>query len=71
MTEIRRMWEGGPLREWSAERAKTGMISYATGGYVGCYVCDKCQQPAAGLYRDKNSNHWHCKACHPKRKISR
>src|SRR3974390_2818824 len=50
--EVRRMWEGGPLRQWTAKRPSSGKwVPYEHGGFAGRYVCADCQQTVAGLYR--------------------
>ena len=56
----KRMWEGGPLRRWSAERVSGGQIPYDRGGFVGVYVCDvgKHDSPM-GLYRSPDGL-WKC-----------
>jgi hypothetical protein len=62
--EIKRMWEGGPLRQWSAERPLKGKwIAYATGGFAGCYVCEWCQESADGVYFVREPQKWLCGAC--------
>jgi hypothetical protein len=38
--EIKRIWNSGPLRQWSEKRTSKGQIEYDKGGYVGMYVCD-------------------------------
>ena len=53
MTEIRRSWEGGPLREWSEERG------------LGSYMCSACWRKAAALYFAKGGN-WLCRDCREK-----
>jgi hypothetical protein len=39
----KRMWPGGPLRQFSETRGSASWTPYDTGGYVGCYVCDTCR----------------------------
>lgn len=62
--EIRRMWEGGPLRQWS-DKARGSAWNYyekaQTVGYAGSYVCDKCSNPVYGVYRLNQG--WICAAC--------
>ena len=61
---IRRMWPGGPLRQWSGTRPATGKwISFAAGGYAGSYVCDECQRSVDGVYRVVGAQKWLCGAC--------
>jgi len=48
--QIRRMWEGGPLRQWSEKRTNRTGIALASGGFGGCYVCDGCRMPVKGIY---------------------
>lgn len=49
--QIRRTWEGGPLRQWAPTRPQgTNWIPYAKGGVIGSYVCDGCQVLAKGVY---------------------
>ena len=67
--EVRRMWEGGPLRQWTAKRPSSGKwVPYEHGGFAGRYVCADCQQTVAGLYRQNAGAKWLCEAC--KRKLS-
>jgi hypothetical protein len=61
--ETRRMWEDGPSRLWSRTRGK---IPYATGGFVGSYLCQGCNQQADGVYRSEGSRgrrKWLCAGC--------
>jgi hypothetical protein len=60
MSQVRQMWEGGPLRQFS-ETAK-GWIPYSTGGYVGSYVCRACFSDCKGVYEPE----WRCAACNAK-----
>lgn len=55
---INRMWEGGPLRLWSSE-PKSAWVPYATGGYVGPYVCTECSKEVSGVYEPR----YVCSAC--------
>ena len=61
--EIKRMWDGGPLREWSPSNPDHHLMYYAKGGYVGSYVCDFCRNPCNGVYHIKNSDSWTCGSC--------
>jgi len=36
--QIRRMWEGGPLRNWSDRKTTLTPISHHRSGFVGAYV---------------------------------
>jgi hypothetical protein len=62
----RRMWNGGPLRQWS-DRPMTGKsIRYEHGdtvGYAGAYVCEKCKETVAGVYRVHPTLKWFCGPC--------
>jgi hypothetical protein len=65
----RRMWEGGPLRQWAERddgRQATSWTRYqnpTSDGYAGCYVCDECQEPVGGVYRHMSPVRWICAAC--------
>jgi hypothetical protein len=67
--QIKRMWDGGPLRQWSPDNPTRNFMSYGKGGYVGSYVCDFCQNTCDGLYRVKNSDSWTCGSCRKQRKV--
>ncbi len=69
MTETRRLWQGGPLRQWAAERVSASWIPYARRGYVGPYVCEHCQAPNTGVYRTPLG--WVCASCKRRRKAPR
>lgn len=62
----RRMWDGGPLRQWETEKVSASWIPYARGGYVGPYVCERCQKPVVGVYRTASG--WVCSVCRMPRK---
>jgi hypothetical protein len=68
--EIRRMWEGGPVRQWS-EKACSGANHYYESpqmkGYAGAYVCDRCKKAGLGVYYDKGSGEWICGTCRGER----
>lgn len=56
---VREMWPGGPLRQFSLTPVPN-WIPYATGGYVGPYVCRRCRLASPkGLYDPE----WLCSAC--------
>jgi hypothetical protein len=71
--EVRRMWEGGPLRQWSKDNPQRNLTGYAVGlgneleGYVGSYVCEECGEPCGGVYRRRGAAggeaKWVCGAC--------
>jgi len=68
MIEIRRMWEGGPGRQFSATRfgSATPYESPVLKGFAGNYVCDECQQGCKGVYQVKASDStilWLCSPC--------
>ena len=66
MVQIRRMWEGGPLRLWSASANSKCPILYsaAISGFVGAYVCDQCLEPSGGVYQSHDKEQkWLCGAC--------
>ena len=60
--ESRRMWENGPLRQFSMTRPSAGWTPYDTGGYVGCYVCDECHKAVSGVY-ESGASRWVCADC--------
>jgi len=72
----RRMWNGGPLRQFSNIPAGGHYIRYSSRfltGLAGAYVCDRCQRPSAGVYLSKPSktrHEWLCGACKPSKKES-
>jgi hypothetical protein len=45
--EIRRMWAGGPFRQWSETRTNGTRMPHAQGGFVGSYVCEVCERSHA------------------------
>ena len=67
--EVKRMWDGGPLRQWSATRplnAGGNWVRYQSrdlDGYAGAYVCDGCRMPCRGVYFVQRVSKWLCKAC--------
>ena len=53
--EVVRMWPNGPLRQFSTDKARPSstFIPYQSktlSGHAGSYVCERCQQPADGVY---------------------
>jgi len=64
---IRRMWEGGPLRQVAETPVSPVYRAYVCGGsrctFAGRYVCDGCMEPAIGVYRQKRSGLWVCRGC--------
>jgi hypothetical protein len=63
---VRRMWEGGPLRQFSSKQAKSHYVGYSTPfltGYAGSYICDLCQVPCSGVYRVLPLEKWICGGC--------
>jgi hypothetical protein len=64
--EIRQMWAGGPSRIWSSTCGNMAPMGYATGGFVGSYICQGCNQQADGVYRSEDSTggkKWLCGSC--------
>jgi hypothetical protein len=61
--EIRRMWEGGPLRNWSDRKATLSPMSHNRGGFVGAYVCERCLGSCDGVYLVREEQSWLCGAC--------
>jgi hypothetical protein len=66
---VKRMWEGGPLRNWSPSHTSLAPMVYAKGGYVGSYVCDQCQRSCDGVYctdgEQAGQKRWVCGGCKP------
>jgi len=63
---IRRMWSGGPLRQFSNRQLKSHYVAYSSPilkGYAGSYLCDACQGPCQGRYRTPPLGNWVCGAC--------
>jgi hypothetical protein len=58
--EVKRMWPGGPLRQFSPTRF-SGSIPMDGGGHVGSYVCDVCGNVVAGVYEYPGG--WRCAGC--------
>ena len=65
--EIRQMWANGPTRRWNAKsRSSLTPLPYETGGFVGMYVCQGCNQQTPGVYRQthgENAGKWLCGPC--------
>jgi hypothetical protein len=71
---IQRMWEGGPLRQFSDSntrpKGKGSWMAYSSPiltGWTGSYVCDECRVPVAGVYRVVSL--WLCSGCREKMKV--
>jgi predicted SprT family Zn-dependent metalloprotease len=67
--EIKRIFDGGPLRYVSDIRQNNYWTAQGNGQYRGPYVCDDCRQTAVGVYRvageaKKNTAKWICRACY-------
>ena len=63
---VRRMWESGPLRQFSDTQAKSHYVAYSgpfLTGYAGSYVCDRCGRSFAGAYRVSSTQEWLCPNC--------
>lgn len=68
--EVKRMWPGGPLRQFAKEK-QGGWVSYEAGGlkgFAGMYICDKCALPAPmGIYgplvSETGEKIWLCGPC--------
>ena len=66
IVQIRRMWEGGPLRNWTERATSVTRLKYsgAIGGYVGAYLCEGCGQVSDGVYQSRGAEQkWLCGAC--------
>ena len=60
------MWQGGPLRQWSAFKTTLTPMSYAEGGFVGSYVCGQCLASSSGVYLVREEQKWLCGRCKSK-----
>jgi hypothetical protein len=66
---VRRMWIGGPLRQFSETQVNSHYIRYSSRfltGFAGSYVCDRCQRPCAGVYPahpSETQREWLCGGC--------
>lgn len=58
-----RMWSGGPFRHWSATKSSLAPMGYATGGFVGSYVCGLCKRSCEGVYLVREEHSWLCGGC--------
>jgi ribosomal protein S27AE len=63
LVQIRRMWEGGPLRNWSDRKTTLTPMSHNRGGFVGTYVCERCLGSCDGVYLAREEQRWLCGAC--------
>jgi hypothetical protein len=69
MFQIKRMWEGAPLRQFAAARPhRSWGVPHAGDGYVGQYVCEFCLHAVIGVYLACNfagmtKQAWVCAAC--------
>ena len=65
--EMRRMWPGGPLRQWSPVREGGCSMPLDGGGYGGPYECEGCLTPVPGVYRvitqPQRGGTWLCASC--------
>lgn len=62
--EIKHMWSGGPLRQWSMKKPSNGKwTGLAGGGFVGNYVCERCKRPVDGVYHVREPRRWLCGPC--------
>ena len=68
--QIRRMWQGGPLRLFAATKTNNTKVGLASGGFGGSYVCDGCKRLAHGVHRVQsfgnggaNCATWLCGRC--------
>ena len=60
---IRAMWEGGPLRQWSASKTTLTPMGYAESGFVGSYICGQCLATSSGVYFVREDQKWLCAPC--------
>jgi hypothetical protein len=63
--EVKIMWPNGPSRAWSPVSRSGARTPYATGGFVGAYVCQGCQA-TGGVYEAKlpsGKAGWFCSEC--------
>jgi hypothetical protein len=61
-----RMWDGGPLRQFSRAQASSHYVGYSgpfKTGYAGSYICDRCQGASAGVYLATEAHKWLCGPC--------
>ena len=63
---LKRMWPGGPLRQFSKRQAGGNYTAYSgpiPTGYAGSYICERCQRPCAGIYFVRPVKNWVCGPC--------
>lgn len=66
---VQRMWDGGPLRQFSDRQAGGHYVAYSSPiltGYAGSYACDRCKRPCAGVYLVRPAKSWLCGGCRRK-----
>ncbi len=68
--EVKRMWNGGPLRQFSEGRGTASWTAYDGGGYAGSYICDSCSEAVLGLYL-AIPGIWVCADCRRRAKPTR
>ena len=67
--DIRRMWDGGPLRQFSQTQVSSHYSGYYGAilrGYAGSYICDQCKRPSGGVYfcyLSESRKEWLCGRC--------
>ena len=64
--KVKRMWAGGPLRQWAELRPRAGWVACASGGFAGQYVCDVCSHAVVGVRRQftgDGKDKWLCAGC--------
>jgi hypothetical protein len=66
---VQPMWNGGPLRRWSATKTTKTPVGYSE-GFVGSYVCASCMESCEGVYRFREPVAWLCGACRKKGGLS-
>jgi len=56
LVQTRRMWEGGPLRQWAGKRITSSWVRHRERS-AGKYVCDDCgnRAPNGGVHATKES----------------
>lgn len=52
---VKRMWEGGPLREVSST-PRVAWFAHSRYGFAGRYVCDGCLLPVPGIYGSRSGS---------------
>jgi hypothetical protein len=75
---MRRMWPGGPLRQFTEGKHPSSWTPYQSSqlrGFAGQYVCDECLEPTAGVYRVISPSSsgkrpsWMCSGCRDKARV--